>query len=114
MTDSKSSQSHTLKADALGLLGTVSLTAAYMAPAAAVIALFAPVYIIAGTKSAFVMLIGLIITLPSGISFGMLAKELPAAGGVASWARTTLGMHIGRWVGITTALFYILHFLKKH
>ncbi|MDC0935919.1 APC family permease [Pirellulales bacterium] len=108
MSNSTSSERATLQADALGLLSTVSLTAAYMAPAAAVIALFGPIVLNAGATGALVMLLGLLITLPSAVSFGMLAKELPSAGGVADWARQTLGTQIGRWVGLTTATYYIL------
>ncbi|HOW69845.1 MAG TPA: APC family permease [Phycisphaerae bacterium] len=97
-----------LRADALGLLGTVSLTAAYMAPAASLIALFGPMVIKTGIGAGFVMLLGLAVTLPSAISFGMMAREMPSAGGVYAWASCVLGRTFGRWIGITTAIYYVL------
>lgn len=108
MSDSNSANTSSLQGNTLGLLGAVSLTAAYMAPAAAVIALFGPVVLNAESKGAFVMLLGLLVTLPSAVSFGMLAKELPSAGGVAMWSRRTLGIHAGRWVGLTTVMYYLV------
>ncbi len=97
-----------LRAGALGLLGTVSMTAAYMAPAASLIALFGAIVLNVGQAAGFVMLLGLLITLPSGISFGMLAREMPSAGGVHTWATRTLGPLPGRWMGLTTAGYYLL------
>jgi len=88
-----------LQTDALGLLGTVSLTAAYMAPAASLVALFGVIVANAGISSGFVMLLGLLISLPSAVSFGMLARQMPSAGGAATWARNALGEHVGRWMG---------------
>lgn len=106
--DRTSAASGQLRADALGLLGTVSLTAAYMAPAASLIALFGPMVGQAGIGTGFVMLLGLAVTLPSAISFGMMAREMPSAGGVYAWACHTLGNSFGRWIGITTAIYYVL------
>src|SRR5690606_21401162 len=97
-----------LAADALGLMATVSLTAAFMAPAASLIALFGPIIANVGVAGGFVMLAGLLITLPSAVSFGMLARELPSAGGVYTWACAALGPHVGRWVGLITASYYIV------
>ena len=38
----------------------------------------------------------------------MLAKEVPAAGGVYAWATRSLGEAVGIWVGLTTAAYYVL------
>ncbi len=97
-----------LRKDALGLLGTVSLTAAYMAPAASLVALFGVMVASAGVSTGFVMLLGLLITLPSAVSFGMLARQIPSAGGAATWARHALGELVGRWMGLTTAIYYLV------
>lgn len=97
-----------LRSNALGLIGTISLTAAYMAPAASLIALFGPMAGQVGAATGFVMLVGLLITLPSAISFGMMAKELPSTGGVYAWASRSLGERPGNWVGVTTAGYYLL------
>ena len=97
-----------LQANALGLLATAALTAAYMAPAASIYTSFGPMVTRAGIAIGFVMLLGVLMTLPSALSFGMLAKEMPAAGGVYAWARQALGTSVGTWVGLTTASYYVI------
>jgi amino acid transporter len=108
MSSQENMPSARLKADALGLVGTVSLTAAYMAPAASLIALFGVMVSNVGVAAGSVMLLGLVITLPSAISFGVMARELPSAGGVYAWARAALGESAGQWVGLSTAAYYLL------
>ena len=97
-----------LDSNALGLLTTAALTAAYMAPALSVYALFGPMVGQAGIGVGFVMLLALLMTLPSAVSFGMLAREMPSAGGVYAWASRALGSGAGIWAGITTATYYVL------
>ncbi|MBN1341699.1 MAG: APC family permease [Phycisphaerae bacterium] len=97
-----------LRANALGLLATSALTAAYMAPALSIYALFGAMTSQVGVSVGFVMLLGMLMTLPSIVSFGMLAKEMPSAGGVYAWARRALGESLGLWVGLATASYYTL------
>ncbi len=97
-----------LESNALGLLATSALTAAYMGPALSIYSLYGPMSEKVGSGVGFVMFLGLLMTLPSAISFGMLAKEMPSAGGVYAWARAALGESIGLWIGLTTAGYYIV------
>ena len=105
---SESAPADKLETNALGLLSTAALTAAYMGPAMSIYALFGPMSEKVGSGVGFVMFLGLLMTLPSAISFGMLAKEMPSAGGVYAWARAALGESIGLWIGLTTAAYYIV------
>ena len=97
-----------LETNALGLLATSALTAAYMGPALSIYCLFGPMSEKVGSGVGFVMFLGLLMTLPSAISFGMLAKEMPSAGGVYAWARAALGESVGLWIGLTTVGYYIV------
>ena len=97
-----------LESNALGLLTTAALTAAYMAPALSIYALFGPMTKQVGVAVGFVMFLGMLMTLPSAVSFGMLAKEIPSAGGVYAWASRALGPSVGIGVGLTTASYYVL------
>jgi len=97
-----------LESNALGLLSTSALTAAYMGPALSIYCLFGPMAEKVGSGVGFVMFLGLLMTLPSAISFGMLAREMPSAGGVYAWARAALGESIGLWIGLTAASYYIV------
>ena len=97
-----------LQANALGLLATAALTAAYMAPALSIYGLFGPMTSQVGVAVGFVMILGLLMILPSAVSFGMLASEMPTAGGVYAWASRSLGPTVGVWVGLSTASYYVL------
>lgn len=103
---STESRADTLRGNSIGLLSTAALTAAYMGPALSIYALFSPMTSIVGTGVGFVMIVGLIVTLFSAISFGMLAKEMPSAGGVYTWTRESLGGGAGLYLGLTTAVYY--------
>src|SRR4051794_17259842 len=108
VVDDHAAPATTLRRDSIGLLTTAALTAAYMGPALSIYALFGPMTQIVGTGVGFVMLIGLVVTLFSAISFGMLAKEMPSAGGVYAWTRSSLGHDVGLYLGLTTAVYYTI------
>jgi len=103
-----SGEQHQLERNAIGLLATAALTAAYMAPALSIYTLFGPMVSQAGTAVGFVMLLGLLMTLPSAVSFGMLSREMPSAGGVYAWSSRALGPGVGVFAGIVTASYYVL------
>jgi amino acid transporter len=103
-----SKQEGKLQSDALGLLSTAALTAAYMAPALSIYTLLGTMVLQVGVAVGFVMFLGLVMTLPSAISFGMLTREMPTAGGVYAWSRRALGPSMGLWVGLSTATYYVL------
>jgi amino acid transporter len=48
------------------------------------------------------------LTLLSAISFGMLAKEMPSAGGIYTWSRAALGETLGLWIGLNTIIYYLV------
>ncbi|HZZ43958.1 MAG TPA: APC family permease [Tepidisphaeraceae bacterium] len=105
---SESQAGGSLRHDSIGLLSTAALTAAYMGPAISIYALFGPMFSIVGNGVGFVMMIAAVLTLLSAISFGMLAKEIPSAGGVYAWARVALGESAGLGIGITSAIYYAI------
>jgi amino acid transporter len=102
------SKTRELQHNALGLLATAAMTAAYMGPALSIYALFGPMTAKVGTGVGFVMIIATSLTLLSAISFGMLAKEMPSAGGLYAWSRVALGESAGRWVGLNTIFYYLI------
>ncbi len=97
-----------LRANALGLLSTAALTAAYMAPALSIYTLLGAMVLHVGVATGFVMLIGMAMTLPSAISFGMLTAQMPTAGGIYAWTRRAMGDSVGLWVGLSAATYYVL------
>jgi amino acid transporter len=105
---SEDTGSRKLQSNALGLLSTAALTAAYMGPALSIYTLFGSMDNVVGAGVGFVMIIATALTLLSAVSFGMLAKEIPSAGGVYAWTRAAFGESIGLWVGISTAIYYTI------
>src|SRR5690349_3747667 len=97
-----------LQPNALGLLTAAAMTAAYMGPALSMYALFGEMTARVGKGTGFVMLIVMGLTLLSAISFGMMAKEVPSAGGVYAWSRKALGKPVGTWMGLNTALYFAI------
>ncbi len=106
--ESKPPSGEGLRRDSIGLISTAALTAAYMGPALSIYAIFGPMYGIVGPGVGFVMIIAMAMTLLSAISFGMLAKEIPSAGGVYAWTRISLGESAGLGIGIFSAIYYAL------
>src|SRR2546423_989027 len=97
-----------LRHNALGLLSTAALTAAYMGPALSIYALFGPMTEKVGSGVGFVLLIATVLTLLSAISFGMLAKEMPSAGGLYAWSSAALGESVGLCIGLHTIVYYLV------
>src|SRR3954467_30523 len=96
-----------LRHNALGLLSTAALTAAYMGPALSIYALFGPMTEKVGAGVGFVLLIATVVTLLSAISFGMLAKEMPSAGGLYAWSSAALGETAGLCIGLYTVAYFL-------
>src|SRR3954454_19571093 len=97
-----------LRHNAIGLLSTAALTAAYMGPALSLYALFGPMTEKVGAGVGFVLLIATGLTLLSAISFGMLAKEMPSAGGLYAWSSAALGKSLGLCIGLHTIVYYLI------
>ena len=97
-----------LRHNALGLLSTAALTAAYMGPALLIYALFGPMTATVGEGVGFVLLIATVLTLLSAISFGMLAKEMPSAGGLYAWSSAAMGESAGMCIGLHTIMYYLV------
>ena len=58
-----------LRHNAIGLIATAAMTAAYMGPALSIYALFGPMTDKVGTGVGFVLLVAMVLTLLSAISF---------------------------------------------
>ena len=97
-----------LRRDALGILATSAMTAAYMGPALSIYALFGPMTEKVGMGVGFVLLIAMVVTLFSAVSFGMLAKEMPSAGGLYDWSCKALGNSLGMFIGLNTIMYYLI------
>lgn len=97
-----------LRINALGLLGAGTIGAIMLSPALGIYGNFAAMESTAGVVTSLVFLIGMIIALPTAVSYAMVAKELPAAGSAYTWLWRATRPGIGVWVGWLMAAYYIV------
>lgn len=106
--DSQRETPEGLKAGALGALGTVALGAVMMAPALGIYANLGLIAADSGEVAPSVFLLALICTLPSAVSYALIARELPSAGSGYSWLSESINPMVGTWVGLLLVATYFL------
>ncbi|MFO0593609.1 MAG: APC family permease [Polyangiaceae bacterium] len=110
-------QTHGLRANAMGLLGAVTLGVVMLSPAMTLYACFGPAYLAAGKSSTLAFVWALLATLPTAASYALLSHQFPSSGSAASWiSRACLplgstGAWIGRWAGWIVFLYYLNNFI---
>jgi amino acid transporter len=97
-----------LRANSMGWIAAAAIGAIIMSPAGGIYFNFGPMVQKAGAVEPFIFLVALIASLPTALSFAMVAKEMPSAGSVYTWiwnaARPSLGLFVG-WILVG---FYLL------
>ena len=102
-----------LKAGAVGLIGAVAIGVAMLSPAMSVYMVFGASVLYAGKAGPLVFLIALAATLPTALSYALVARELPSSGSAFAWAQKAINAPVGVAVGCITALYYILNVLLQ-
>ncbi len=97
-----------LRANSMGWIAAAAIGAIIMSPAGGIYFNFGPMVQKAGAVEPFIFLVALIASLPTALSFAMVAREMPSAGSVYTWiwnaARPSLGLFVG-WILVG---FYLL------
>ena len=97
-----------LRANSMGWIAAAAIGAIIMSPAGGIYFNFGPMVQKAGAVEPFIFIVALIASLPTALSFAMVAREMPSAGSVYTWiwnaARPSLGLFVG-WILVG---FYIL------
>ncbi|MEW5979732.1 MAG: APC family permease [Acidobacteriota bacterium] len=103
------SESHEgLKAGSLNALGAIALGAVMMAPALGIYANLGLISAESGEVAPAVFLLSLICTLPSAVSYALIARELPSAGSSYRWLSESINPAVGMWVGLLLVATYLL------
>jgi amino acid transporter len=97
-----------LRNNSLGLLGVGTLGAVMLSPALGIYGNFAAMETTAGAVTSFLFILGLIIALPSAISYAMVAREIPAAGSAYTWLWRATRPSLGLWVGWVMTTYYVV------
>lgn len=101
--------SATLRANTVGLIGAAALGVAMLSPAMAIYLVFGPNILYAGKAASLVFCLALVATLPTALSYALVARELPSSGSAFAWARMAINARAGAWVGWITAIYYIMN-----
>jgi amino acid transporter len=97
----------------VGLIGASAMGVAMLSPAMAVYLNFGAITLYAGKAGPLVFLLALAATLPTALSYALVARELPSSGSAFHWARTAINRPVGVAVGLITAIYYIMNVLLQ-
>lgn len=104
-----------LKSDVVGLLGAATLGTVMLSPAMTLYANFGPSFLAIGRAAPAAFVAALIATLPTAISYALLARAHPESGSVSAWMATALSGNTGRWsaawIGWIAFLYYVTNFI---
>ena len=96
-----------LRASALGIWGVAALGSVMMAPALGIYANLGMVSAASGKIAPVVFLAALLLTLPTAISYALIAREIPSAGSAYTWLSEAVNPFVGTWMGLLLAATYL-------
>mgnify|MGYP002153785053 CR=1 FL=1 len=99
-----------LKSDVIGLIGAVTFGVVMLSPAMTIYGGFGPSFLLAGNAAPLAFILALVATLPTAISYALLARSHPDAGSAASWIARFCPAGIARWAGWIVFLYYFTNF----
>jgi amino acid transporter len=99
---------HVLKAGAIGTAGAACLGVVMMAPALGIYANLGLIGAGAGNATAAVFLAALLLTLPTAVSYALVAREIPSAGSAYAWLSEAINPLVGSWVGFLLVSTYFI------
>jgi putrescine importer len=97
-----------LRANAMGWVAAAAIGAIIMSPAGGIYFNFGPMVQKAGSVAPLIFIIALVASLPTALSFAMVAKEMPSAGSVYTWIWNAARPSAGLFVGWILMGFYLL------
>jgi amino acid transporter len=97
-----------LRANSMGWIAAAAIGAIIMSPAGGIYFNFGPMVQKAGAVEPFIFIVALVASLPTALSFAMVAKEMPSAGSVYTWIWNSARPSLGLFVGWILAGFYLL------
>ncbi len=96
-----------LKASAIGAFGVAALGSVMMAPALGIYANLGLMSANSGITAPAVFLAALLCTLPTAISYALIAREIPSAGSAYTWLSEAANPFVGTWMGLLLVATYL-------
>jgi amino acid transporter len=97
-----------LKANAMGLAGAATIGAIMMAPALGIYGNWGPMAQDIGPIGPLIFLAGLLVSLPTAISYAVISRALPSSGSAYTWLWRALRPSVGIWIGFMLIGYYVI------
>ena len=94
--------------NAMGWVAAAAIGAIIMSPAGGIYFNFGPMVVKAGAVAPLIFLMAMIASLPTALSFALVAKEMPTAGSAYTWIWNATRPTIGLFVGWILMGFYLM------
>jgi len=101
-------ESTTLQRGVVGLAGAATMGAIMMSPALGLYGNWGPLALDVGIIAPLMIFLGLLIALPTAISYAVIAREMPSAGSAYTWLWRALTPSAGIWIGWILIGYYIV------
>lgn len=96
-----------LRASALGAFGVAALGSVMMAPALGIYANLGLISADSGKVAPAIFLVALLFTLPTAVSYALIAREIPSAGSAYTWLSEAINPFVGTWMGLLLLATYL-------
>ena len=98
----------TLRKGSLGLAGAATLGAIMMAPALGLYGNWGPMAQDIGQVGPLIFLAGLLVSIPTAISYAVISRKMPSSGSAYTWLWRALSPSIGIWIGWMLIGYYVI------
>jgi amino acid transporter len=98
----------TLRRGVVGLAGAATMGAIMMSPALGLYGNWGPLALDVGIIAPLMIFLGLLIALPTAISYAVIAREMPSAGSAYTWLWRALTPSAGIWIGWILIGYYVV------
>jgi amino acid transporter len=97
-----------LRKASLGLAGAATLGAIMMAPALGLYGNWGPMAQDIGQVGPLIFLAGLLVSIPTAISYAVISRKMPSSGSAYTWLWRSLTPSIGIWIGWMLIGYYVI------
>ena len=105
---SNSNSTTTLKRGAVGLVGAATIGAIMMSPALGLYGNWGPLAQDVGQIGPLIFALGLLIALPTAISYAVIARVMPSSGSAYTWLWRSLTPSAGIFIGFIMIGYYVV------
>lgn len=100
-----------LQSNVIGLLGLATMGTVMLSPAMTLYGNFGPSFLYAGRAAPLAFIWALIATIPTAVSYAILARDYPDSGSAANWVSRYSPQWVAKWAGLLVFMYYFNNFI---